>query len=855
MLEDSSAFPTSKYGAGQFGAWTTDANGLPLYVYQASLPTRLDVSARDEDHWHFVGNHYVGATVHNGGYVVIYDAQRAWRVMNPWRPRRGNFAGGFLRVELEGTTFVTLFPLLPRQALQTRAWGLGYADKTTEYRGIRFYERTLAPERDVPWLLRYVVVENLREAPVTLQVAEIWQPQPEQLFVAPAMRGPFGKLFWGLRRLLAKGFLYEHGTQDDRAWLAWRPRYAGLCSYLDVEKPHWVDFASGTFSVWMLDAEYEGVRCQPFLGKEIFNEATGAGVLFNEDFPPLGFQTTLQLEPKSRREMTFAIGTHFATSNHLHVHKPAIEKPTCIVASPQRPGFSTTMPSVPWLSRELVWHRYYLDAGVYRSAYFDAPFIDQGSAYTYLQGLSGAHRDYCLYILPMVYLDPPLAKDLLRFELRAQAAANGKLPYGHFGFAKAGGFGLHSFSSDLDLFFLWAITEYLEFTRDVDFLREVHPYYPKHRGRMGTTLEHIRLAFDHLQYYVGRGPHGLVRCGTGDWNDALLAYSPFPPLTIRRGESTLNTALAAYVLSRLVKVLEPWDRDLTERMQRFAEYCRHALRMVWNECWFARGYTGWGDRRLGDDRLFLDTQPFALLAGVLNDAESQTLLEQIEQRCIQPQRIGARCLWQPFYGGFLEPGSDTNGGTWAAIDSWLTLAWSRRDPVRAWSFFLGTTLAAHAEAFPEIWYGIWSGPDSYNADYHPRPGETFDLHFTPMVEFPVMNMNRHAGPLYAFLGFLGIEATEKGLRIDPRLPLMEYDIQMSHFGLRRTRDEESGYYRPVCSGQWEFEVVTREGYGTFMAWVGDVPVAVEKIAANCWRFRAACEKGSSLSWRYTVSQA
>jgi hypothetical protein len=118
-----------------------------------------------------------------------------------------------------------------------------------------------------------------------------------------------------------------------------------------------------------------------------------------------------------------------------------------------------------------------------------------------------------------------------------------------------------------------------------------------------------------------------------------------------------------------------------------------------------------------------------------------------------------------------------------------------------------------------------------------------------------MNMNRHAGPLYAFLGFLGIEATEKGLRIDPRLPLMEYDIQMSHFGLRRTRDEESGYYRPVCSGQWEFEVVTREGYGTFMAWVGDVPVAVEKIAANCWRFRAACEKGSSLSWRYTVSQA
>ena len=84
-------------------------------------------------------------------------------------------------------------------------------------------------------------------------------------------------------------------------------------------------------------------------------------------------------------------------------------------------------------------------------------------------------------------------------------------------------------------------------------------------------------------------------------------------------------------------------------------------------------------------------------------------------------------------GLILDPGSDTDGGTWAAIDAWTAWAWSRVDPQAAWDFFRGTTLAARAEAYPDIWYGIWSGPDSYNATYHAHPGETFNALVTPMT--------------------------------------------------------------------------------------------------------------------------
>src|SRR5262249_37655877 len=101
-----------------------------------------------------------------------------------------------------------------------------------------------------------------------------------------------------------------------------------------------------------------------------------------------------------------------------------------------------------WLDRETQWHSYYLQAGASYSDYFQAHFVDQGSAYAYLHGLSGAHRDFALFTLPMVYLRPDLAKDMIRFSLRAQRAQNGALPYAHYGHGKCGGFGVHSLSSD-----------------------------------------------------------------------------------------------------------------------------------------------------------------------------------------------------------------------------------------------------------------------------------------------------------------------------------------------------------------------------------------------------------------------
>jgi hypothetical protein len=105
---------------------------------------------------------------------------------------------------------------------------------------------------------------------------------------------------------------------------------------------------------------------------------------------------------------------------------------------------------------------------------------------------------------------------------------------------------------------------------------------------------------------------------------------------------------------------------------------------------------------------------------------------------------------------------------WAAVNAFATMGLAAHDAAVAWDLVVRQSLAAHARAYPDVWYGIWSGPDAYNAHFGSRPGETFVQPATPMAEYPVMNANAHAGPLLALLAALGVTAHPDGVRVEPR---------------------------------------------------------------------------------------
>jgi hypothetical protein len=808
LAQDRFPLPSADdFGNGSFGRWIVDANDLPAYSHAPA-----DTS---QDHWHLLGNDRVTATAHSIGYVQVYDWTRGGKVVNRWEPARGHYGGGFKYVQIGETSFHTFAEGLPPGAELSVVFGMGYSEKTTRCAGLTIRERIEVPPGDDPVLLSTTVIENGGGETVNASVTEFWGVNMHQLFPAPILTHGLDRFWEWFRRFLNRRFTVEGSwcAPDQVLGVDYRPRHPRRAPAR--EKPALVDHYPKRTFLAALDP----------LPKDFSAYATDGTLFFQGGrHRPAGLAGTgdgrlLAGQHASRARAILAIRREVvvpphgqATLRYLYGYADPEQIPglaakyRLLQESKPRAVLDLRTPEAPWLSRELRWHSYYLQAASIYQEYYGTHFVDQGSAYAYLHGGSGAPRDIALFTLPLTYLRPDLAKESLRFLMRTQDHGSGALPYIYLGHGKASGAGIHGRSSDLDLFLLWALAEYVGATFDTAFLEEELPFYPLAAGRSETVLGHARAAFDHLTRRVGVGKHGLLRCGTGDWNDVLLSYSRVPSLTKRRGESSLNAGLAALALPALADAVEFRDADFAERLRRFAAGQAKALQKLWTEHWVGRGYLGYGDAMLGRDRIFLDTQAFGVLAGVWDDSQRQTIFDSIQRLCSEPQSVGARCLWPPMRGPLLERGSDTNGGTWAAVDAWTAWAWSLVCPEAAWKFYLSTTLAARAEAYPEVWYGIWSGPDAYNAHYHARPGETYNVNATPTTKFPVMNTNRHSGPLFDAIKLAGIGPRAGELVIDPRFPFDTFSLELPLVGVMYLPGQCCGYYAPVVSGHFRFAV-------------------------------------------------
>lgn len=797
------------YGNGDFGEWAADPAGNPCYHYG-----RPDTG---EDHWHMLGNDRIVATAHNGGYVELWDWSRVLKAVNRFDPAHLNFAGGFKVVTVNGRTTATLRNALPDPASMKLVFGLGYCRKETHLEGLALRESYAAPQGDIPAVLSETEIRNDSQTPAEIRVVEYWGCNVFQIAPAVIMTGRGGRLFTRWReRFNKKQAMVSHWDPEastlwiEHVWNGWRPQWpkdwrspwddhypAVFLTALDTLPAAFTGYATEAAALWTPQGE-------PRPDARLTGELASRRSAFRGG-NMLAIERAAQLEPGECATFRYAFGLADAACPRETVRETRKARHT-----PEYPAVSISTPEAPWLGRELTWHSYYLQGHAYRSDYFKTHFVDQGSAYSYLHGAISVPRDMSIYILALSWFRPDLAKECLRFQMQMQRFRSGKLPYCSCGYGLTTGFVLHSFSSDLDLFFLWGLSEYIGATGDYAFLDEVLPFYPPRAGKSGTVLEHARAAFRHLTRRVGVGRHGLLRSMSGDWNDVLLAFAPNPILSLLRGESTLNAGLATAALPAFAAIIEARDPALAAAARAFAETQAEALRKCFTGKWVHRGYLGKGDLKLGEDRLFLDTQGFGVLGGVWTQEKQAAIFAHVRERCVDPEPAGARCMFPPMEGKLLEPGMDTNGGTWAAVDAWTAIAWARHDPKAAWDFFLRATMAARAEAYPGIWYGIWSGPDSYNSAYHKDAGRTFNINLTPMTDFPIMNMNRHAGTLLAGLRLGGVSVESGVITLRPAGAPDDFAIRTPLVGGAWCGAKHKGYYAPVCTGTFRFAVAAPE---------------------------------------------
>lgn len=700
---------------GDFGEWERDEDGLACFDLRAS--------AVREDVWHQIGNDRITATAHADGSVTLY----AWEE-------------GLVRLSLPA-------PLADPAALRTR-FGFGSAQWTLDAGPVRVTRRVWAPFGETTGLRIDVSLEGELPAVFT----ERWRFAPMPLLVGglmsrrvcpPRTATPRERVLW--ETMLGVSTISRVLTDAVRRALGWRLRL----------RPR-IDSALGAVLLEPASPSPEPARRSllPRIPGLVFVAGLG------EAAPILrasarGRRTDVEIEvalaPRQQEaRLSFAVGF----SRHAEVSKVVADLRAASAresASRWQQIWRLEMPSAPALERETSWHALYLRSAQVRDTVLGCRYLPQGSAYAYIHGLQGAPRDYAIASLPLALVDPAGARDLLRLCLRL-VRHDGSLSYAHTGAGFPTSAGIHAAPSDLPLFLLWAVTDYVWAASDRALLDEARPA--------------LLRAWRHLREGVGVGPHGLLRAGSGDWNDPITAFAPSRRAFHRHGESSFNSAMAAYVLPRAAELLP----EVGPPMRGLAADLREAMAGAWAGQWFVRGYDGAGGA-IGSDHLFLDANAFCLIARLGTEEQRRALAGAIVSRCCDPSPIGPTILDHPHpvRAGLLPAGWDTNGGVWAFICALTVWGLALHDPEQAFRCLQKQTLAAHARAYPHVWYGIWSGPDAYNAHFGDRPGETYVQPATPMREFPVMNSNAHAGPLLALLKALGVEATPKGVRVC-RLP-------------------------------------------------------------------------------------
>jgi hypothetical protein len=161
----------------------------------------------------------------------------------------------------------------------------------------------------------------------------------------------------------------------------------------------------------------------------------------------------------------------------------------------------------------------------------------------------------------------------------------------------------------------------------------------------------------------------------------------------------------------------------------------------------------------------------------------------------------------------------------------------------AWDEWKKNSLARHAEVYPNFWYGIWSGPDVYGSVLSEHPGQTGP-------DYPVMNMHAHCNQLYSAGKLVGVEFTEKGLRLAPTLPLDAYSFDSPLVGIKKSSGQYEGWYAPLVAGTWTVTVrlpaADAERFASVE--VNGSRQALRRTAEGAIQFQGESAPGKPLRW-------
>ncbi|NVM36436.1 MAG: hypothetical protein HWN81_12630, partial [Candidatus Lokiarchaeota archaeon] len=833
------------FGSGYFGEWIEDEFGLPAYRYtcdqindpKAIIPLNEKLRSNKE-HLHQVGNDRLVGVASNFGYVQVRQDEGCPKFLNDYDPEQNQFAGGFGYL-VNGENLLSTFYSGNGDSFD-RIFGIGYFRKIVKRHNLSVDQVIFAPYGDDPLLISQVTISNNTEQTKNLRWIEYWGCKMIQ-FSAVAYYTAFGKKDLSLmnikRREFSSQFSHEFSLIDNSGLLEAK-YFQGRKDENKRETPQPVYESKNSTKTFLvsLNGPIDSFSTNgfEFFGKGGVEFPDGVkGTLpsnldTRDDKSAMIIEQRVQLKPKESRTLYFAYGylpKSVLLDQILKDYKKEIYNQWEFSAERWKTNIvKLSTPKEAWVEREIIWHNYYLRSAMTFDDYFKEHILSQGHVYQYIMGTQIAARDPLQHVLPFIFCEPKIVKEIIRYILKT-VKEDGEIPYGIIGNGMI--IPLPIFPSDLELWVIWVTSEYILATRDKEFLKEVIPTYPLYgkEASTSTVLKMLLLFYNHFTEITGTGKHGLQRISTGDWNDgAVMGFVPEEKQEEVRthGESILNTTMAIYVFSKFAELLSIIEKDdMVDKVINYAESLKNAVKAQWNGQWFKRAWfndeLGW----IGDDVLWLEPQPWAIIGDAVDKDWIPVLINNIDKLLRNSSKIGAKILSKNIDVIKREVGMRVNGGIWPSINGTLIWALSHVNSEMAWDEWKKNTLAFHAEAFPDIWYGIWSGPDTYNSDLSKFYGQTHffeylitgdpndkknmleDPFLVNWTDFPVMNLHPHAWPLYNIIHLIGAKFTKEGIELSPSLPKKQYYFSSPLLGFKKSDDGYSGWYAPLVEGNWK----------------------------------------------------
>ena len=864
------------YGSGHFGEWIEDESGLPAFgytcdqIHDPKAVTSLGPGILSPtDHIHQVGNDRLVAVVSNYGVVQVRQDEGGPKFLNDHSPERSQFGGGIGYLSDGKEILSTYYPGNARSF--DRIFGMGYFRKKVAGERYSIDQVISAPFGDDPVLLSQVNIRNLGESPAELRWIEYWGCQVYEFSFRSFMEvfagiGPAVEL----RRQLGDRFTHRFQRLDGAAGLMETKRFQGRtpaeesawqkvktilatrpnpflgpvregvpgASFDDLQPP-------ATFLV-SLDSPADGMatNAKKFFGAGGVARPAGLESELDGDLSASGTESGLLLErkialkPGEQRTLYFLYGylpegTESGALIGRYRSNPAkVWKDSC--AQWKKAGLRFSTAGEQWIKREVTWNYYYLRSALTYDRFFGEHILSQAGIYQYSMGFQGAARDPLQHALPLIFSDPSIVKETLRYTLK-EVRADGSIPYGIVGHGTVMP-ATSDNSSDMPLWLLWAVSEYVLATRDRAFLDERIPALLEAGAGRESVRKLLARCYRHAIEHVGTGEHRLMRMLNDDWNDALIIVWAQRALKecVERGESVLNSAMAAYVFDYYARLLvyAGGEPSIATQAREKAEEHRKAVRAQWGGKWFRRAWLGPTVGWLGDQGLWLEPQPWAIIGGTTTPDQTRDLVRTMDELLRRPSPIGAMQMNKSpdTDRAAFEAGTSVSGGIWPSLNATLIWALAQSDGRMAWDEWLKNTSARHAEVYPDVWYGAWSGPDTVNSVVSKHPGETLSSGFLRYTDFPVMNLHWHACSLYALSKLLGLEFTEAGLSLTPVLPLAEYRFESPLVGLIKTASGFEGWYAPSQPGPWTVSLRHPQAPGGRVEFRGKSPLR--------WRLRS-----------------